>query len=79
MTDVQDDVADQAFIKSLLKKNGGMFTNDIMQALIDHKQGKAAPDCNDRTMRNLILMKRQGMIIGKMNRQKRTWEWSLGK
>jgi len=29
-------------------------------------------------MRNLIFMNKNGIIVGKMNREKRTWEWSLG-
>jgi hypothetical protein len=77
MVDIQNDDDDQRFIKDLLKRNGPMFTSDIVDALMSYKKDAASPDCSDRTMRNLIFMKQKGMIAGKMNREKRTWEWSL--
>jgi hypothetical protein len=77
MTDQTEDVKDRGFITNLLKKNKTMFTDEIVQALKDHKKEKATPDCNDRTMRNLISLKREGVVKGTMNREKRTWEWTL--
>ena len=77
LTTGQEDKDDMVFIISLLTKNGTMVTDDIVKALQDHKKENATPDCNDRTMRNLISLKKSGKISGKMNRKKRTWEWAL--
>ena len=77
MTAGQEDKDDMVFITDLLGKNGVMVTDDIVKAIQDHKKENASPDCNDRTMRNLISLKKSGTVNGKMNREKRTWEWSL--
>lgn len=78
MKEGEEDIEDQGYILKLLKEKGTLFTDQIVQALKEKKAEAASPDCNDRTMRNLISMKRQGIIKGKMNRENRTWEWSLG-
>ena len=65
------------FILELLKTKGTMVTDGIVKALQEWKEERATPDCNDRTMRNLISLKKTGRVKGKMNRKKRTWEWSL--
>ena len=68
---------DMDFILALLKEKGTLLTDDIVDAIKEMKKEHASPDCNDRTMRNLISLKKKGQIKGKMNREKRTWEWSL--
>ena len=77
MTAGVEDREDMVFILGLLKEKKIMVTDDIVDALQDWKKENVTPDCNDRTMRNLISLKKNGKVKGKMNSKKRTWEWSL--
>jgi hypothetical protein len=77
MAEAVEDEKDKKFIVGLLQQTGPLTTDEIIDAIKEHKAENFSPDCNDRTMRNLISMKKNKVIMGSMNRKKRTWEWSL--
>lgn len=77
MADVDKDIEDQKFIKQLLRKKGPLLTDDVFEEMKLYKKEQFTPDCNDRTLRNLIFLKQKGLIKGKINRKKKTWEWSV--
>ena len=68
---------DQKYIIALLKKKGPLITDNIIDEMKVWKKESYAPDCNDRTLRNLIFLKKNKVIQGKMNVKKKTWEWFL--
>ncbi len=76
MAEALEDKHDMEYILRLLGEKGSLTTDEIVDALKEWKAENYSADCNDRTMRNLISMKKNGKVLGKMNRQKRTWEWT---
>jgi len=72
-----DDKPRKAYILKLLKGKDKMSTDEVVEALLEYNKDHPSPACHEITVLSLISLKREKMVLGHMNKNRRTWEWSL--
>jgi predicted transcriptional regulator len=65
-------VTEEERILELLKKEGELSTTEI-----EAEFTKKGESCPDGAVKHLMKLKTKGMILGRMDRNRKGWVWSL--
>ena len=59
-------------ILDMLRKRGEMSTSEI-----ESEFTRSGESCPDGAVKHLMKMKMKGLVVGRMDREKRGWVWSV--